>query len=353
MVDINLNDLFDEIKKENAVEQNLNSKVLLIDGLNNYLRAFSVNPSMNDDGTHIGGIVGFLNTVAFSIRTLNPTRCIIIFDGKGGSVRRRKIFPEYKAQRKGIRTRLNRTYDFQTHTEEESEADRQLRRIADYLDHLPIQIIMHDNIEADDVIAYLAKDLLKEDVIVMSTDKDFLQLVDNRIKVWNPTRKKLYDEVGVREDYHFSPKNLIYFRILDGDSSDNIPGLKGIGYKTVKKHLPILLDEDNVSLDSIVEYADRQPGKNTAARIIMENKEQLRMNFKLMKLGEIEISGTTKAKIRELLSTSVGTINTYQLKRLFLVDKLYSAIPNIDSWLKLNFNKLNVFAITSQTKEKE
>jgi DNA polymerase-1 len=351
MVDINLEDLFKEIKNDNASTRTLNSKVLLIDGLNNYMRAFSVNPSMNDDGTHIGGIVGFINTIAVAIRTLNPTRCIIIFDGKGGSTRRRKVFPEYKAQRTGLRVRLNRTYDFQTHDEEETEADRQLRRVADYIDKLPIQIIIHDHIEADDVIAYMAKELLKEDVIVMSTDKDFLQLVDERIKVWNPTRKKLYDESGVREDYHFPPKNLIYFRILDGDKSDNIPGIKGLGLKTIQKHLPILLDEEKVSLDSIIEYADRQPGKNTAARLIMENKKQLRMNYKLMKFGEIEISGTTKSKIRELLNTPVGTINRYQLKRLFLEDKLYSAIPNIDSWLNLNFNKLNAFAITSQTKE--
>ena len=307
---------------------------------------------MNDDGTHIGGIVGFLNTTAVAIRTLNPTRCIIIFDGKGGSIRRRQIFPEYKAQRRGLRVRLNRTYNFLTHNEEETSADRQLRRVADYLDNLPVQIMMYDNIEADDVIAYLAKDLLKEKVIVMSTDGDFLQLVNDRIKIWNPTRKKLYDEVGVREDYHFSPKNLIYFRILDGDSSDNIPGLKGIGYKTVKKCLPILLEENQITLDDLIEYADRQPGKNTAARLIMENKEQLYLNYKLMKFGEIEIGGSTKAKIRELLDFPVSTINTYQLKRLFLADKLYSAIPNIDSWLKLNFSKLNAFALTSQN-EKE
>jgi DNA polymerase-1 len=259
-----------------------------------------------------------------------------------------KFFPEYKAQRKGLRVRLNRTYDFHTADEEETEADRQLRRVADYLDHLPIQMMMYDNIEADDVIAYLAKDVLKENVIVMSTDKDFLQLVDDRVRVWNPTKRKLYTPESVKEDYRFSPSNLIYFRILDGDKSDNIPGLKGIGYKTVQKHLPILLEEENVSVESIIEYADRQPGKNTAARIIMENKEQLELNYKLMKLGEIEISGTTKAKIRELLDTSVGTINRYQLKRLFLADKLYSAIPNIDSWLNLNFNKLNAFAMTKE-----
>ena len=344
----NLDKLFAEIKEDNKKQKTLNSKVLLIDGLNNYIRAFSCNPAMNDDGTHIGGIVGFLNTVSFAIRTINPTRCIIIFDGKGGSIRRREIFPEYKAQRKGLRVRLNRTYDFATHAEEETDVDRQLRRVVDYLDSLPLQVMHYDNIEADDVIGYVAKDLLKEEVVVMSTDKDFLQLVDDRIKIWNPTRKKLYDEKLVKEDYHFSPRNLIYFRILEGDASDNIPGIRGIGLKTAQKQVPILSDEENVSMESIFEYAERQPGKNTAARLICENKKQLEMNYKLMKLGEIEISGTTKSKIRELLDVPVSTINRYQLKRIFLEDKLYSAIPNIDSWLNLNYNKLNTFAITSQ-----
>ena len=350
MSNIDLDKLFAEIKHENE-SQTIDSKVLLIDGLNSYIRAFSCNPAMNDDGTHIGGIIGFFNTIAFAIRTLNPTKCIIVFDGAGGSIRRREVFPEYKTQRKGIRVRLNRTYDFHTHDEEENEADRQLRRVADYLDYLPIQLMMYDNIEADDVIGYLAKDLLKEEVIVMSTDKDFLQLVDDRIKVWNPTRKKVYDETLVKEDYGFLPKNLIYFRILDGDKSDNIPGIKGVGLKTAQKNLPILLDEEKVSMESIFEYVSRQPGKNTMAKKIMDSKEQLEMNYKLMKLGEIEISGTTKSKIRELLDTSVSTMNRFQLKRLFLADKLYSAIPNFDSWLNLNFNKLNAFAITSQNKE--
>jgi len=345
---VNIDNLLEEIKQENENAKSLNSKVLLIDGLNNFIRAFSVNPAMNDDGTHIGGIVGFLNTIAVGIRTINPTRCIVVFDGKGGSARRRKIYPDYKAHRTGLRVRLNRTYDFHTPDEEVDEASRQISRSADYLDNLPLQMFIYDNIEADDVISYVSKELLKEEVVIMSTDKDFLQLVDDRIKVWNPTKKKLYDEKAVKEDYHFSPKNLIYFRILDGDSSDNIPGIKGIGLKTAQKHLPILLDEEKVSLESILEYANRQPGKNTAARLIMENEEQLKMNFKLMKLGEVEISGTTKVKIRELLDEPVSTINRYQLKRLFLEDKLYSAIPNIDSWLNLNFNKLNTFAKTSK-----
>ena len=344
---IKIDQLFAEIKEDNKKQKSINSKVLLIDGLNNYIRAFSCNPAMNDDGTHIGGIVGFLNTVSFAIRTINPTRCIIIFDGHGGSIRRREIYPEYKTQRKGLRVRLNRTYDFQTHDEEETSVDRQLRRVVDYIDYLPLQIMYYDNIEADDVIGYVAKDLLKEEVIIMSTDKDFIQLVDERIKVWNPTRKKLYDEKLVKEDYHFSPQNLIYFRIMEGDASDNISGLKGIGLKTAQKQLPVLLEE-NISMESIFEYAERQPGKNTAARLVLDSKKQLELNYKLMKLGEIEISGTTKSKIRELLDTPVSTINRYKLKQLFLEDKLYSAIPNIDSWLNLNYNKLNTFALTKE-----
>ena len=67
----------------------------------------------------------------------------------------------------------------------------------------------------------------------MSTDKDFLQLVDNRIRVWSPTKKKLYDLEKVLEEYKYYIKNLLLSRILEGDQSDNIKGVMGIGTKTL------------------------------------------------------------------------------------------------------------------------
>ena len=76
-----------------------NDKVLIIDGLNTFIRCFSAMPTLNDDGAHVGGIVGFLRSIGYAIKTIRPTRCVIVFDGKGGSNRRKKVFSGYKANR--------------------------------------------------------------------------------------------------------------------------------------------------------------------------------------------------------------------------------------------------------------
>ena len=94
-------DIFRQIEKDREQGQgsNKNSHLLIIDGLNTFIRVFSAVPALNDDGMHIGGVTGFLRSIAASIRQHKPTRCIVIFDGKGGSARRKKLYPNYKANR--------------------------------------------------------------------------------------------------------------------------------------------------------------------------------------------------------------------------------------------------------------
>ena len=94
--------ILDEIKKKGGSLDGgePNDKVLIIDGLNTFIRVFSVIPTTNDDGIHVGGIVGFLRSIGYTINMIRPTRTIVVFDGKGGSNRRRKIYPEYKQNRK-------------------------------------------------------------------------------------------------------------------------------------------------------------------------------------------------------------------------------------------------------------
>ena len=86
------------------------SKVLIVDGLNSFIRVFSAVPLVNDDGDHIGGYVGFMRSIAAVIRQFKPTRCIIVFDGKGGSARRKKMHSGYKEGRT-MSTRFNRRED--------------------------------------------------------------------------------------------------------------------------------------------------------------------------------------------------------------------------------------------------
>ena len=190
--------ILEQIKNDGGriEHNNPDDKVLIIDGLNTFIRVFSVVPITNDDGAHVGGIIGFLKSIGFAIKMHNPTRCIIVFDGEGGSDRRRKLFPDYKAKRR-TKIRLNRAYDWNTPEDEHQSMLFQMSRLVEYLQLLPLTIISANHMEADDAIGYITKQILTESKItIMSTDKDFLQLVDDRVSVYSPIKKMTIDETS-------------------------------------------------------------------------------------------------------------------------------------------------------------
>jgi len=84
--------ILDSVEKEHSqnIDKHKNSRVLVIDGLNTFIRCWSSIPTMNDDGDHVGGVVGVLKSIGYAIRMTQPTRCIVVFDGKGGSQTRKK-----------------------------------------------------------------------------------------------------------------------------------------------------------------------------------------------------------------------------------------------------------------------
>ncbi len=325
--------IFEEIKNKGGSLDGgePNDKVLIIDGLNTFIRVFSVIPTTNEDGVHVGGIVGFLKSIGYVINMVSPTRVIIVFDGKGGSTRRRKIYPEYKQNRK-TKYRVNRTYDFASQEDEKQNMIMQLQRCVEYLDTLPVTVLSYDNIEADDTIGYLTKQVLPDsNIIIMSTDKDFLQLANGRVKIWSPSKKKMYDDKSVFEEFGISSQNYIWYRVLDGDKSDNINGVRGLGLKTIRKKLPFLTDNHICNIDDIVS-------------VLPESKELIDRNYRLMQLNDVDISGNTKTKIVQRVNEPINELVKYKFEKMFLEDKLFTALPNVTSWLLTNFNKLNRYA---------
>jgi len=324
--------ILNDIKEQGGSEQGQspNENVLIIDGLNTFIRVFSVIPTTNDNGTHIGGIVGFLKSIGYTINMFRPTRCIIIWDGKGGSSRRRKMYPEYKAKRK-TNIRLNRAYDFETIEEERANMIRQIQRTIEYLDFLPITMLSIDNVEADDIIAYTAKQVLTDSkVTIMSSDKDFLQLVDDRISVWSPTKKKLYKPEQVMEEYGIPSHNLLMYRIFDGDKSDNINGIRGYGLKTVLKKLPFLQEDKQFSVDDAIKESSE----------LEEHRELMERNFDLMQLHNVNISASAKTKTIDKMREPIPNLDKVTFKKMFLDDKMYSALPNLETWLQTKFQTL-------------
>ena len=131
------------------------SSVLIIDGLNTFLRSFTMINHINPSGHHIGGLTGFLKSVGYAIKILNPTRVIITFDGVGGSSGRKNLFPDYKANRNT--SRMTNYSIFNSKDEEVESISHQMERLIAYLHCLPVTLICVDAIEADDVIAKLTQ----------------------------------------------------------------------------------------------------------------------------------------------------------------------------------------------------
>ena len=335
-----------EREKEQGTGSTKDSHLLVIDGLNTFIRVFSAVPALNDDGQHIGGVTGFLRSVAAVVRLIKPTRCIIVFDGKGGSRRRKDIYPEYKANRAN-KTAFNRYQEFASLEDEQDSMKRQFGRVIQYLNCLPVTTLSIDNVEADDIMAYIANEIYTDDknrVTICSTDRDFLQLVNNRISVWSPIKKKMYTPSVMQEEFGFSSKNYLLYRSFIGDKSDNIPGLKGVGPKSLIKYFPVFTEDREITVEEIVQYANDVDKKYKVHTLVSENKELLELNYKLMQLKEVDINGNAKMLTMNKVQGDIDKLNTLEFKKMFMADKMYTVIKDLDSWLKSSFNSLNAYA---------
>jgi DNA polymerase-1 len=343
-------DILKEIDREHNDFGDLqrNSKTLVIDGLNTFIRSWSTAPNLNENGDHIGGIVGTLKSIGYAIRTINPTRVVIVFDGKGGSQSRKDIYSGYKSERgkNKIKMRLNRAASLEMTPEEESASmKRQMTALGELLSVLPVTIMIYDGIEADDVMAYIATQLKKENekVVIMSSDKDFIQLVNKDVSVYSPSKKKIYNIPEVIEEFGIHPHNFINFRIIDGDKSDNVGGITGLGLKTILKAFPILADEEVHTTDSMLEYIKSQPKKIKGHELFENNLEILKRNRKLFQLSEPTFSGNLRMKIIDRFEEPVPKFSKQEFLKVGLKTRILDSFPNITDWLQSTFSHIAKF----------
>jgi len=337
-----LNEVNEEHKTNHLRERN--SRVMVVDGLNTFIRSWTVNPTMNEDGDHTGGVVGSLKSIGYQIREFNPTRCIVTFDGKGGSKSRKKIYEGYKAGRENRRFRVNRQYgELMTEEEEQLSMRQQFVWLNDILDYLPLQTMIYDGIEADDTIGYITKHTqhdLDGEVIIVSTDKDFLQLVSDKVKVFSPTKKKLYNKQMVFDEFGIWPTNILLYRTLDGDSSDNIPGVKGCAKKILVKRFPELSEDKHITHEEFFQLCEEKRGKIKLYDDILSARDQVMMNRDLMRLDDPLIPTNQKLKILDRFNE-----DDIQFKKLdFLkVGQKYKILQNwrdINDWLHSTFQNI-------------
>lgn len=329
--------IFDSLTKEKE-ELSLNSRVLLVDSLNTFMRSFTVIRHVNHNLSPIGGLTGYLRSLAYAVNLIRPTRVIIVFDGQGSSTNKRYIYPEYKANR-GIKRVTN--WDHFESQEEESEAiTNQLVRLVQYLKTLPVDMLSIDKIEADDVIGYLAQRVGKE-VTILSSDRDYLQLVDDRITVFSPTKKIFYTPSNVLKEYSVTPKNFLTQKILLGDSGDNVPGVRGLGPKTLIKEFPELSSENEVTLEDILEKC--KSGNKKVYSNILNFKHQLPINKQLMDLQNPNIPEDAQEEIKNMILEPYKEFNSRTFCKLYDDDDLGNSIPNVEGWLFHNFYTLSKY----------
>lgn len=256
-------------------------KLMIIDGSSLLHRAFYALPLLSTkEGVYTNGVYGFLTMLYRIQEEYKPEYLCVAFDKKGPTFRH-KEYEDYKGTRDSA----------------PSELAQQFPIIRDVLKAMNIKTLELQEYEADDIAGTLAKSGEEEglEVILVTGDKDYLQLATDKAKVLltrrGITEMEIFDRERIKEEYEIEPRQLIDLKGLMGDSSDNIPGVPGIGEKT---GLKLLKQFD--SMENVYKNLDDVPGKKLKENLI-ENESIAYMS---RKLGEIILNVPLDTEIKDL-----------------------------------------------------
>ena len=145
----------------------------------------------------------------------------------------------------------------------------------------------------------------------------------------------------VVEDYEIHPNNFLLYRALTGDTSDNLPGIKGLGMKTLLKFMPGFATEEKLTLDEVITIAESSKSKVMSK--IVDQKETIQRNLILMSLLSVMISDNNKMKILNKINSPQLSLHKYGLTKLLLETNILHSMQNYDSWVVSTFNSLTRF----------
>jgi DNA polymerase-1 len=253
--------------------------------MNMFVRHYMANPSQSKNGELIGGVVGYMKALSALVKKHMPEKVYVVWEG-GGSPRRRQIFPEYKANRKPAK--MNRFYgDLVPDSEDNKNA--QIQILIELFKTIPVRQLYVDNCEADDVIGYMCKKIYQDqDKIIVSSDKDFYQLLDDKTKVYRPGKRTFVNKQNVIDEFNIAPKNFCVAKAFCGDSSDNIDGVSRVGFKTLAKRFDMV--SEVVTIEHIFEESQKQVSEAKKPLVmyknIVESEKIVRRNMELMILDD-------------------------------------------------------------------
>ncbi len=217
-------------------------RLILIDGSGWLFRAFyALPPLKNPRGEPTGAIYGMSNMLRKLIKDYAPQRIAVVFD-LGDKTFRNELYADYKANR----------------METPEDLSSQFPAIVEMVEAMGLPVLQVPDVEADDVIGTLATQAGKrgDEVLIVTSDKDMAQLVNQHVSLLDTMKNRRLDPAGVEEKFGVPPERIIDYLSLMGDSSDNIPGVPGVGEKTAAK-----LIKEYGSLDALVQRAEEVKGK--------------------------------------------------------------------------------------------
>lgn len=261
------------VAEANGIDTTRYIYTLLLD-MNNIMRMASVDHKMNSDGKEYGIILTSLRMIGDILKKKDFDYCIGCYDDTGSGVLRWQYYKDYKA---------NRDKNYKLHDPNMSEYDRKLLEFQKYviskskektskendddsfarqkpilqsiLDELCIRQYEYENVEGDDIISYYVhnkKD--NEKVVIVSSDKDLTQLISDTVVVYNPRKKRFITRENAVEEIGVLPENIVLEKMICGDVSDNIKGVKGVGSETLIKLFPKLKTE-KLNLEAIISHS--------------------------------------------------------------------------------------------------
>jgi DNA polymerase I len=326
-----------------------NPSLVLVDGSYYLFRAYHAMPDFtNSSGEPTGAIYGVINMLHKLHDNYMPDYFAVVFDAKGKNFRN-DMYPEYKANRPPMPDDLS----------------CQISPLHEIIRAKGIPLLIIDNVEADDVIATLAKSAQREgiDTVISTGDKDLAQIVNDQINLLNTMTNVRLDPAGVKDKFGVSPDRIIDYLALVGDTADNVPGIPKVGPKTAAKWL-----SEYGSLENIIDNADKIGGK--VGENLRNNLEQLDLSKELVTLRtdlnlNIEISELKQrdADIETLtdsfrrwefnswLAKLQNDTNTDQTNNTKVDDKSYEVIltnSELEKWIK-NIEESSLFALDTET----
>jgi 5'-3' exonuclease len=335
--------LLEEVSLEHEKETSFskNDRILLVDGLNLFLRNFAVLNFVNQNNAHIGGLGGFLRSLGSLINHTKPTSVYVVFDGVGSSTNRKNLLPEYKSGRN-----INKITNWDIFEDKSTEVDAQvdqISRLINYLQCLPVKTLSISKVEADDIIAFLATHLSTQynsQVFIASNDKDFFQLIDDNITVYKTGEKVFYNKQLIREKFGVLAENFILYKTLVGDTSDKIPGVKDLGPKTLIEKFPEV-GQTVLSLDDIFNICETKLKDNKMYARVLHDFENVKNFYRLMDLKNPLIDDNEKEFIIETVDSPIPELKTKEFLHLANQDDLAIIIKGVELWLKDTFRILN------------